>query len=104
MTFNCNLEKQDENMFTVFFPDLPNVMTFGTTHEHAVEMAQEALEVLKKAGHQITYEEMDIMENKIEAFSRQIVSAPSIEIGDEVVFRGQLPSKDELLAEIEKRA
>ncbi|MFC1696907.1 thioredoxin family protein [Nanoarchaeota archaeon] len=48
-------------------------------------------------------EELDIIDHKIEAYSRQIVSAPSIEIGEEVVFRGQVPSRDALLAEIEKR-
>ena len=51
----------------------------------------------------LNYEEIDIQDNIIEAFSRQIVSAPSIEINEDVVFRGQLPTKEELLNEIGKR-
>jgi len=31
-------------MFLVDFPDMPNVLTFGNTHEHALKMAKEALE------------------------------------------------------------
>ncbi len=27
----------------VYFPDMPNVLTYGFTHEHALEMAEEAL-------------------------------------------------------------
>ena len=43
MVYNCNVE-QEGDMFLVDFPDMPNVLTFGNTHEHALEMAKEALE------------------------------------------------------------
>ena len=45
MTYNCNIER-DGDMFLVDFPDLPNVLTFGNTHEHALEMAKEALDAV----------------------------------------------------------
>jgi len=43
MVYYCNIEK-DEDKFLVDFPDMPNVLTFGFSHEHAIEMAKEALE------------------------------------------------------------
>ena len=43
MTFNCTIE-QDEGMYIVQFPDMPNIQTFGNTHEEALAMAKEALE------------------------------------------------------------
>ena len=43
MVFNCEIEKEG-GMFLAQFPDMPNVQTFGDTHERALEMAREALE------------------------------------------------------------
>jgi antitoxin HicB len=43
MVYNCTIEK-DGDMFIARFPDMPNVQTFGNTHEEALAMAQEALE------------------------------------------------------------
>jgi antitoxin HicB len=43
MTYNCTIE-QEGDMFIVRFPDMPNIQTFGNTHEEALAMAQEALE------------------------------------------------------------
>ena len=43
MVYYCNIEK-DEDKFLVDFPDMPNVLTFGFSHEHALKMAKEALE------------------------------------------------------------
>ena len=43
MLYYCNIEKNG-NKFLVDFPDMPNVLTFGFSHEHALEMAKEALE------------------------------------------------------------
>jgi len=43
MVYYCNVEK-DEDKFLVDFPDMPNILTFGFSHEHALEMAKEALE------------------------------------------------------------
>jgi antitoxin HicB len=43
MVYNCGIEK-DGDMFIVQFPDMPNIQTFGNTHEEALAMAQEALE------------------------------------------------------------
>ncbi|RLE39197.1 thioredoxin family protein [Candidatus Woesearchaeota archaeon] len=46
---------------------------------------------------------MDEDDNRYDAYSLQIVSAPSIVINDDVVFRGVVPSREELLNEINKR-
>jgi antitoxin HicB len=43
MTYNCTIE-QEGDMFIVQFPDMPNIQTYGNTHEEALAMAQEALE------------------------------------------------------------
>ena len=43
MVYNCTIE-QDGDMLIVQFPDMPNIQTFGTTHEEALAMAKEALE------------------------------------------------------------
>jgi antitoxin HicB len=43
MVYNCTIEK-DANMFIVQFPNMPNIQTFGNTHEEALAMAREALE------------------------------------------------------------
>jgi len=43
MTYNCTIEK-DGDMFIVQFPDMPNIQTFGNSHEEALAMAREALE------------------------------------------------------------
>ena len=43
MVYNCTIEK-DSDMFIVQFPDMPNIQTYGNSHEEALAMAQEALE------------------------------------------------------------
>jgi antitoxin HicB len=43
MFYNCTIE-QDGDMLIVQFPDMPNIQTFGTTHEEALAMAKEALD------------------------------------------------------------
>ncbi|MCL2792448.1 MAG: type II toxin-antitoxin system HicB family antitoxin [Spirochaetaceae bacterium] len=43
MVYYCNIEK-DGDKFLVDFPDMSNVLTLGLSHEHALEMAKEALE------------------------------------------------------------
>ena len=43
MIYFCNIKK-DGDMFLVNFPDMPNVLTYGSSHAHALEMAKEALE------------------------------------------------------------
>jgi len=45
MVYNCTIEK-DGDMFLVDFPDMPNVLTYGNSHQHALEMAKEALEAI----------------------------------------------------------
>ena len=44
MTYNCDITKEGETMYAVRFPDMPNVMTFGFSRSHALDMAKEALE------------------------------------------------------------
>jgi antitoxin HicB len=43
MVYNCKIKKY-KDMFWVQFPDMTNIQTYGDTHEHALEMAKEALE------------------------------------------------------------
>ena len=43
MTFFCDIEKEAD-LYTVCFPDMTSVRTFGNSMEHALEMAREALE------------------------------------------------------------
>lgn len=51
----------------------------------------------------IKYEEKDIEDNMIEALQLQIASTPSIVLDNEVLFRSEAPSKEELTKEIAKR-
>lgn len=46
MTYNCTIEKQSEAMYVVHFPDMENVMTYGTNLEDAQKMAKEALDAV----------------------------------------------------------
>lgn len=46
MTYNCTIERQPDGMYAVHFPDMENVMTYGTDFENAQEMAKEALEAV----------------------------------------------------------
>ena len=43
MVYNCTIVKEG-NEYIAQFPDMPNVVTCGFTHDHALEMAKEALE------------------------------------------------------------
>jgi len=43
MVYNCTIEKEGD-MLIAKFPDMPNIQTFGCTHEEAIAMAKEALE------------------------------------------------------------
>jgi len=45
MVYNCTVKKHGEE-YIAQFPDMPNVVTCGFTHEHALEMAKEALEAI----------------------------------------------------------
>lgn len=44
----------------------------------------------------LEYEELDIEEHMLDALQLQIASTPSIVIDDDVVFRGDVPSKEDL--------
>ncbi len=46
MKYHCEIRKQDENMYTVHFPDMTNVTTYGTNAEEAKSMAKEALDAV----------------------------------------------------------
>jgi len=54
-------------------------------------------------ARKIKYEEKDIEENMIEALQLQIASTPTIVFEDEVIFRSEVPTREELVKEIEKR-
>ena len=43
MTYFCDITKEAD-LYTVYFPDMTTVRTFGDSMEQALEMAKEALE------------------------------------------------------------
>ena len=43
MTYNCNIEKQEDGMYVVQFPDMTNIMTCGFSQDEALKMAEDAL-------------------------------------------------------------
>ena len=51
----------------------------------------------------LEYEEVDIEEHMIEALQKQIAATPSIVLDDEVIFRGEVPTKEALEKEVDKR-
>ncbi len=65
-----------------------------------------AKELCKKVAKDmgLEYEEVNIDENMIDALQNQIASTPSIMIDDDVVFRSNVPVKEDLVDEIEKRS
>jgi glutaredoxin len=59
-----------------------------------------AQEVAKETGAEL--EILDIEEHMITALQNQIASVPSIMVDDETVFRGQVPTKEELAQLVRK--
>ncbi len=43
MTYNCTINKNDDGLFEVQFPDMTNILTCGFSQEEALKMAEEAL-------------------------------------------------------------
>ena len=56
-TYRIVLRKEPEGTYTAFVPSLPGCVTWGNTVEHALEMAQEAIEgyiaVLQEEGEPV---------------------------------------------------
>ena len=63
LTYRIHLEPEPEGGFTVTVPALPGCVTWGEDFEHAVAMAQEAVEVhvevLAEMGQSIPVETID---------------------------------------------
>lgn len=59
-------------------------------------------EVAKETGTEIEY--VDIEKEFFRALENQIASVPAIMVGNEVVSRGTVPAKEELLAALKKPA
>lgn len=57
-------------------------------------------EVAKETGAEIEY--ADIEKDFFRALEHQIASVPAIMVGNEVISRGVVPTKDELLAALKK--
>ncbi|RLI85669.1 MAG: thioredoxin family protein [Archaeoglobales archaeon] len=53
-----------------------------------------AMEVAEELN--LEFEEVDIEEDLITALQFNVASTPSIALNDEVLFRGEVPTKDEL--------
>ena len=58
---------------------------------HAKQIAKQVAEELG-----LEFEEIDIEKNLITALQYNVASTPSIALGDEVLFRGEVPTKEEL--------
>ncbi len=58
-------------------------------------------EVAKETGAEV--EQVDIEKDLFRALENQIASAPAIMVGNEVVSRGEVPKKEELLDAIKKQ-
>ena len=56
-TYKILMHKEPEGTYTVSVPVLPGCMTYGNTVEHAIQMAQEAIELyieeLRERGEEI---------------------------------------------------
>ncbi len=59
-----------------------------------------AKEVAEELG--LEFEEIDIEKDLITALQYNVASTPSIALDEEVLFRGEVPTKEELKKEIEK--
>ena len=59
-----------------------------------------AKEVAKELG--LEYKEIDIEEDMITALMYNVISTPSIAYDEELLFRGEVPTKDKLKREILK--
>ncbi|MDR3324534.1 MAG: type II toxin-antitoxin system HicB family antitoxin [Spirochaetaceae bacterium] len=46
MVYFCEINKNDDGLYIVNFPDKPNVKTCGTSEEEAVLMAEDALNAI----------------------------------------------------------
>jgi len=64
---------------------------------HAMKIAMEVAKELN-----LEFEEIDVEEDLITALQYNVASTPSIALGEEVLFRGEVPSKEELKKEVEK--
>jgi glutaredoxin len=53
-----------------------------------------AKEVAEELG--LEFEEIDVEKDLITALQYNVASTPSIALGEEVLFRGEVPTKDEL--------
>ncbi len=59
-----------------------------------------AKEVAEELG--LEFEEIDVEKDLITALQYNVASTPSIAFGEEVLFRGEVPTKEELKREIER--
>ena len=59
MIYNCNITKNTDNFYEVCFPDMSHIITIGFSHEHALEMAKEALDgvLMTSLDNNLTIEE-----------------------------------------------
>jgi predicted RNase H-like HicB family nuclease len=51
-TYKILMHKEPEGSYTVSVPALPGCMTYGDTVEHAIQMAQEAIELYIEDLHE----------------------------------------------------
>lgn len=59
-----------------------------------------AKEVAEELG--LEFEEIDVEKDLITALQFNVASTPSIALNEDVLFRGEVPKKEELKREIEK--
>lgn len=65
---------------------------------YAKKVAKEVAEELN-----LQYEEIDVEKDMITALQYNVASTPSIALDEEVLFRSEVPTKDELLRAVKNR-
>lgn len=64
--YNIILEPQPEGGYTVFVPELPDIITEGDTKEEAIARARDAIEGYLKTMEEMGWEIPRVEESKVE--------------------------------------
>lgn len=66
--------------------------------------AKEVVDKVASRSDKIEVKHVDLSTDMVTGLLYQVMSTPSIAIGEDAVFRGEVPSEEQLVAEIVKRA
>jgi len=80
---------------------MPKLIVFVKKNCPQCPLAKQiAKEVAKELG--LEYEEIDIEKDMVTALMYNVISTPSIALDDEVLFRGEVPDKQQLIKMIKR--